>query len=165
MFNRRTNPAIMRISRLMLARSERPDPPVPATRSVREKYADVLEPAGGSRLQGPRAVRTSSLLGELLVLFRDDEAVKACRSHCANRRRRSRFGRWKTAGCAALSMARLFDVSGQCLVKRPRSEGLNKLCQGIKQRSYRGMRRGILWAYLGEGRTAGLRRSDGFVAG
>ncbi len=68
-------------------------------------------------LEGPRPVRPVKLLGENLVLFRDEEGrYGLIDRHCAHRGADLAFGRlWRMAGCAAPSMAGCSTSSGQCL--------------------------------------------------
>jgi hypothetical protein len=52
-------------------------------------------------LQGPRAVKPVKLLGENLVLFRDEDGrYGLIDRHCAHRGADLAFGGWKTAACA-----------------------------------------------------------------
>ncbi|MBV9461391.1 MAG: Rieske 2Fe-2S domain-containing protein, partial [Bradyrhizobium sp.] len=87
-------------------------------------------------LQGPRAVRPVKLLGENLVLFRDDSGrYGLIDRHCAHRGADLAFGRLETGGLRCAFHGWLFDVSGQFLETPAEPKG-SKLCQGIKQRAY-----------------------------
>ena len=116
-------------------------------------------------LQGPRPVRPVKLLGENLVLFRDEEGrYGLIDRHCAHRGADLAFGRLENGGLRCAFHGWLFDVSGQCL-ETPAEPKDSKLCQGIKQRSYPVVeKRGILWAYLGEGEPPAFPEIDCFVA-
>src|SRR6476620_6914125 len=57
-------------------------------------------------LQGPRPVKAVKLLGENLVLFRDEnDRYGLIDRHCAHRGADLAFGRSRMAACAARSMA------------------------------------------------------------
>jgi phenylpropionate dioxygenase-like ring-hydroxylating dioxygenase large terminal subunit len=98
-------------------------------------------------LEGPRPVRPVKLLGEDLVLFRDEQGhYGLIERHCAHRGADLAFGRLENGGlrCA-------FQGS--------------TLCQGIRQRAYPVVEKsGILWAYLGEGEPPAFPEIDCFVA-
>jgi nitrite reductase/ring-hydroxylating ferredoxin subunit len=116
-------------------------------------------------LQGPRPVRPVKLLGENLVLFRDEEGrYGLIDRHCAHRGADLAFGRLENGGLRCAFHGWLFDVSGQCL-ETPAEPKDSKLCQGIRQRAYPVVeKRGILWAYLGEGEPPAFPEIDCFVA-
>ena len=116
-------------------------------------------------LQGPRPVRPVKLLGENLVLFRDEEGrYGLIDRHCAHRGADLAFGRLENGGLRCAFHGWLFDVSGQCLETPAEPKG-SKLCQGIRQRSYPVVEKsGILWAYLGEGEPPAFPEIDCFVA-
>ncbi len=116
-------------------------------------------------LQGPRPVRPVKLLGENLVLFRDEEGrYGLIDRHCAHRGADLAFGRLENGGLRCAFHGWLFDVNGQCL-ETPAEPKDSKLCQGIKQRSYPVVEKsGILWAYLGEGEPPAFPEIDCFVA-
>jgi nitrite reductase/ring-hydroxylating ferredoxin subunit len=116
-------------------------------------------------LQGPRAVRPVKLLGENLVLFRDEQGrYGLIDRHCAHRGADLAFGRLENGGLRCAFHGWLFDVSGQCL-DTPAEPAGSKLCQGIKQRSYPVVEKsGILWAYLGDGEPPAFPEIDCFVA-
>src|ERR1700748_2327905 len=102
-------------------------------------------------LQGPRPVKAIKLLGENLVLFRDEQGrYGLIDRHCAHRGADPAFGRLKTGGLRCAFHGWLFDVSGQCLEPPAEPKG-STLCQGIKQRSYPVVETsGILWAYFSD---------------
>ena len=116
-------------------------------------------------LQGPRAVRPVKLLGENLVLFRDEQGrYGLIDRHCAHRGADLAFGRLENGGLRCAFHGWLFDASGQCLETPAEPKG-SKLCQGIKQRAYPVVEKsGILWAYLGEGEPPAFPEIDCFVA-
>ena len=110
-------------------------------------------------MQGPRPVKPVKLLGEDLVLFRDEQdRYGLIERHCAHRGADLAFGRLEHGGLRCAFHGWLFDVSGQCL-ETPAEPADSVLCKGIRQRAYPVVENsGILWAYLGEGDAAGLSR-------
>src|ERR1700745_3862546 len=87
-------------------------------------------------LQGPRAIRPVKLLGENLVLFRDEQGRYGPLDRPSARRGAAlAFGRLEQGGLRCAFHGWLFDVTGQCL-ETPAEPRDSKLCQGIKQRSY-----------------------------
>ena len=117
------------------------------------------------RLQGPRPVKPVKLLGEDLVLFRDEQdRYGLIERHCAHRGADLAFGRREHGGLRCAFHGWLFDVSGQCL-ETPAEPADSVLCKGIRQRAYPVVENsGILWAYLGEGTPPAFPEIDCFVA-
>src|ERR1700754_96894 len=67
-------------------------------------------------LQGPRPVKAVRLLGENLVLFRNEDGrYGLIERHCAHRGADLAFGRLENGGLRCAFHGWLFDVSGQCL--------------------------------------------------
>jgi phenylpropionate dioxygenase-like ring-hydroxylating dioxygenase large terminal subunit len=67
-------------------------------------------------LQRPRPVKAVTLLGEDLVLFRDEAGgYGLIERHCAHRGADLAFGRLENGGLRCAFHGWLFDVSGQCL--------------------------------------------------
>src|SRR5690242_18962765 len=116
-------------------------------------------------LQSDRAVRPVRLLGENLVLFRDEQGrYGLIERHCAHRGADLAFGRLENGGLRYAFHGWLFDVTGQCL-ETPAEPKYSKLCQGIRQRSYPVVERsGILWTFLGEGEPPAFPDIDCFIA-
>ena len=116
-------------------------------------------------LQGARPVRPVKLLGENLVLFRDEQGrYGLIDRHCAHRGADLAFGRLENGGLRCAFHGWLFDASGQCLETPAEPKG-SQLCKGIKQRAYPVVEKsGILWAYLGEGEPPAFPEIDCFVA-
>src|SRR5260370_14955771 len=87
-------------------------------------------------LQGQRPVKAIKLLGENLVLFRDEEdRYGLIERHCAHRGADLAFGRLEQGGLRCAFHGWLFHVSGQCLETPAEAEG-SALCKGIQPRSY-----------------------------
>ncbi len=116
-------------------------------------------------LQGPRPVKAVKLLGESLVLFRDEQGrYGLIERHCAHRGADLAFGRLEDGGLRCAFHGWLFDVSGQCL-ETPAEPKDSALCKNITQRAYPVIEKsGILWAYLGEGELPAFPEIDCFVA-
>ena len=116
-------------------------------------------------LQGPRPVKPVKLLGENLVLFRDEQGrYGLIDRHCAHRGADLAFGRLENGGLRCAFHGWLFDVDGQMPGDAGRAEGF-ALCKNITQRAYPVVEKsGILWAYLGEGEPPAFPEIDCFVA-
>jgi len=116
-------------------------------------------------LQGPRPIRPVKLLGEDLVMFRDQQGrYGLIDRHCAHRGADLSFGRLENGGLRCAFHGWLFDATGQCL-ETPAEPKDSKLCFGIKQRAYPVVEKsGILWAFLGEGEPPAFPELDCFVA-
>jgi len=116
-------------------------------------------------LEGPRPVRPVRLLGENLVLFRDEQGRYGLMDrHCAHRGADLAFGRLEHDGLRCAFHGWLFDTTGQC-IETPAEPAGSQLCKGIKQRSYPVVEKaGILWAYLGEGAPPAFPEIDALVA-
>src|SRR6478735_8954647 len=116
-------------------------------------------------LQGERPIRPVRLLGENLVLFRDETGrYGLIDRHCAHRGADLAFGRLEHGGLRCAFHGWLFDATGQC-IETPAEPKDSKLCQNIRQRSYPVVEKsGILWAWLGEGEPPAFPELDCFVA-
>jgi len=116
-------------------------------------------------LQGPRPVKALKLLGENLVLFRDEQGrYGLIDRHCAHRGADLAFGRLENGGLRCAFHGWLYDVSGQCL-ETPAEPKDSMLCKNVTQRAYPVKEKsGILWAYLGEGEPPAFPEIDCFVA-
>ncbi|MDO9563313.1 MAG: Rieske 2Fe-2S domain-containing protein, partial [Bradyrhizobium sp.] len=116
-------------------------------------------------LTGPRPVKPVKLLGEDLVLFRDEDGRHGLiERHCAHRGADLAFGRLENGGLRCAFHGWLFDVAGKCL-ETPAEPKDSPLCKNVTQRAYPVIeKRGILWAYLGEGEPPAFPEIDCFVA-
>ena len=108
-------------------------------------------------LAGNRPVKPVRLLGEDLVLFKDDKGrYGLIGRHCPHRGTDLAYGRLEDGGLRCAFHGWLFDVSGRCL-QTPAEPDDSNLCANIRQKSYPVVERsGILWAYLGARRAAGI---------
>jgi phenylpropionate dioxygenase-like ring-hydroxylating dioxygenase large terminal subunit len=116
-------------------------------------------------LEVERPVRPVRLLGENLVLFRDEKGRHGLLDrHCPHRGADLAFGRREDGGLRCSFHGWLFDVAGQCLETPAEPEG-SDFCSRITQHSYPVVERsGVLWAYMGPGEPPAFPSFDCFVA-
>jgi phthalate 4,5-dioxygenase oxygenase subunit len=116
-------------------------------------------------LDGPRAIKPIRLMGEDLVIFRDDQGRYGLLGRsCPHRGTDLAYGRLEDGGLRCAFHGWLFDVSGQCL-QTPAEPADSKLCTNIKQKAYPVVERsGILFAYMGPGEPPEFPHFDCFVA-
>ena len=116
-------------------------------------------------LAGERPVRPVRLLGENLVLFRDEQGRYGLLDrHCAHRGADLAFGRREHGGLRCSFHGWLFDAAGRCLETPAEPEG-STLCQRIRQPAYPVVEKsGILWAYMGTGAPPAFPALDCFTA-
>ena len=114
---------------------------------------------------GPRPVRQVRLLGEDLVLFRDEAGRYGLLDrHCAHRGTDLSFGRAEDGGLRCPFHGWLFDAHGACL-EQPAEPLGSSFCQTVRQKSYPCIEAsGIVFAFLGEGEPPGLPGFDCFTA-
>src|SRR5262245_21274061 len=112
-----------------------------------------------------RAVKPIKLLGENLVLFRDDKGRYGLVDRsCPHRGTDLAYGRLEDGGLRCAFHGWLFDVTGQCLQTPAEPEGSN-LCANIRQKAYPVVEKsGILFAYMGPGEPPAFPHFDCFVA-
>ncbi len=116
-------------------------------------------------LAGNRPLRPVRLLGESLVLFRDQEGRHGLIERaCAHRGTDLAFGRLEAGGLRCAFHGWLFDVTGRCLDTPAEPEG-SRLCGNIRQKAYPVVERsGILFAYMGAGEPPAFPHLDCFAA-
>lgn len=116
-------------------------------------------------LDDARPVRPIRLLGQDLVLFRDERGRYGLLDRdCPHRGADLAFGRLEHGGLRCAFHGWLFDVAGNCLETPAEPEG-SLLCTRIRQRSYPVEERsGILFAYLGPGEPPAFPDFDCFIA-
>ena len=116
-------------------------------------------------LLGNRPVKPVRLLGENLVLFRDEQGrYGLIERACPHRGTDLAFGRLEDGGLRCAFHGWLFDVTGQCLETPAEPEG-SRLCANIRQKAYPVVEKsGILFAYLGPGEPPEFPHFDCFVA-
>lgn len=134
----------------------------PAGRLLRRYWqpAALLE-----EFSGPHPVRPVRLLGQDLVLFRDEEGnFGLIDRDCPHRGADLAFGRPEDGGIRCPFHGWLFDTKGNCIETPAEPEG-SQLCKRIKQRAYPvEVRNGIIFGYLGEGEPPAFPALDCFVA-
>ena len=116
-------------------------------------------------LASNRPLKPVRLLGENLVIFRDDKGRYGLIGRsCPHRGTDLAYGRLEDGGLRCAFHGWLFDVTGQCLQTPAEPDGSN-LCANIRQKAYPVVERsGILFAYLGPGEPPALPHFDCFVA-
>jgi phthalate 4,5-dioxygenase oxygenase subunit len=116
-------------------------------------------------LAGNRPVKAVQLLGEHLVIFRDDQGRYGLIARaCPHRGTDLAYGRLEDGGLRCAFHGWLFDVHGRCL-ETPAEPPGSVLCQNIRQTAYPVVERsGILFAYLGPGEPPCFPHFDCFTA-
>jgi phthalate 4,5-dioxygenase oxygenase subunit len=116
-------------------------------------------------LSGNRPVKPVRLMGEDLVIFRDERGRYGLIARsCPHRGTDLAYGRLEDGGLRCAFHGWLFDVTGQCLQTPAEPEGSN-LCTNIRQKAYPVVERsGILFAYMGPGEPPAFPHFDCFVA-
>jgi len=137
-------------------------PGMPAGRLLRRYWQPV---ALVDEMQGPRPVKPVKVLGESLVLFKDEEGrYGLIERHCPHRGADLAYGRLEDGGLRCAFHGWLFDVRGQCLDTPAEPQG-SRMCESIRQRACPVVEKsGILFAYLGAGEPPAFPHFDCFVA-
>ncbi len=151
----------------MLSREEndaltRVGPGDPAGQVLRRYW----QPAAlSAELDSPRPVVPVTLLGERLVLFRNDSGELALIGrHCPHRGADLCFGRLEDNGLRCPFHGWHFDRTGQCVEQPGEPEG-SRMHENIRAVSYPVVERnGIVFAYMGPGDVPGLPALDCFSA-
>ena len=140
----------------------RAGPGTPGGRLLRNYWQPV---ALVEELEGKRPVRPVRLLGEDLVLFKDEAGRYGLLDRdCPHRGADLAYGRREDGGLRCAFHGWLFDVTGQCLQTPAEPEG-SKLAQRVRQKSYPVVEKsGMLFAWLGEGKPSAFPAFDCFVA-
>jgi phthalate 4,5-dioxygenase len=116
-------------------------------------------------LNGERPIKPIKLLGEDLVIFRDDKGRYGMLGRgCPHRGTDLAFGRLEGGGLRCAFHGWLFDVNGSCL-ETPAEPADSNMCKNIRQKAYPVVERsGILFAYMGPGEPPEFPKFDSFVA-
>ena len=116
-------------------------------------------------LNSNRPIKALRLLGEDLVLFRDEQGRYGLVGRsCPHRGTDLSFGRLENGGLRCAFHGWLFDVTGQCLETPAEPEG-SSLCANIRQIAYPVVEKsGILFAFMGPGEPPEFPHFDCFVA-
>ena len=140
----------------------RAGPGTPGGRLLRNYWQPV---ALVEELEGKRPVRPVRLLGEDLVLFKDEAGRYGLLDRdCPHRGADLAYGRREDGGLRCAFHGWLFDLTGQCLQTPAEPEG-SKLAQRVRQKSYPVVEKsGMLFAWLGEGKPSAFPAFDCFVA-
>src|ERR1700730_3922826 len=103
-------------------------------------------------LAGTRRVKPVRLLGEDLVLFRDEHGRYGLIGRsCPHRGTDLAYGRLEDGALRCAFHGWLFDVAGRCL-QTPAEPDDSNLCAQLRQKAYPVIEKsGILFAYLGPG--------------
>jgi hypothetical protein len=116
-------------------------------------------------LAGNRPIKAVRLMGEDLVLFRDERGRYGLVGRsCPHRGTDLAYGRLEDGGLRCAFHGWLFDVDGKCL-QTPAEPDDSNLCGQLRHKAYPVIERsGILFAYLGAGEPPALPQFDCFVA-
>ena len=116
-------------------------------------------------LETNRPARAIRLLGEELVLFKDEEGRYGLfHRHCCHRGADLAFGRLEDGGLRCPFHGWLFDVTGACLEQPAEPEG-SQFHRKVRQPAYPCVERnGIVWAYLGPGDPPNFPALDALTA-
>jgi hypothetical protein len=116
-------------------------------------------------LAGNRPIKALRLLGEDLVLFRDERGRYGLVGRsCPHRGTDLSYGRLEDGGLRCAFHGWLFDVSGKCL-QTPAEPADSNLCGQLHHKAYPVIERsGVLFAYMGPGEPPALPHFDCFVA-
>lgn len=143
-------------------RITRVGPGTPAGALLRMYWQPV---ALADELAGNRPVVPVRLLGQDLVLFRDENGQLGLLDRdCPHRGADLAFGRLENGGLRCAFHGWLFRADGQCL-ETPAEPAGSRMCERIRQRSYPVQEcNGMIFGYLGEGEPPALPEFDCFVA-
>lgn len=116
-------------------------------------------------LPDERPVKAVRLLGENLVLFREENGTYGLLERtCPHRGADLSYGRLEDGGLRCTFHGWLFDANGKCLEQPPEPIG-SRYFQKVQQVSYPcEERNGIIWTYMGPGRPPAFPDLDCFVA-
>ena len=137
-------------------------PGTPAGNLMRRYW---MPAALSDELIGKRPVVPVTLLGESLVLFRDQSgSLGLIDRHCPHRGSDLCYGRLEDNGLRCPFHGWHFDVNGQCL-EQPAEPGGSRMHENIKTTSYPVQElNGIIWAYMGPGEPPQMPGLDCFRA-
>ncbi len=118
-----------------------------------------------AELDGDRPTKAVELLGEKLVLFRDDAGRYGLMDRqCPHRGADLCYGRLEDGGLRCPFHGWLFDVTGQCLEQPAEPEG-STFYQRIRNTAYPCVEQnGIVFAYMGPGEPPAMPELDCLVA-
>ena len=116
-------------------------------------------------LDSERPIRPIRLMGEDLMIYRDDKGRYGLLGRsCPHRGTDLTYGRLEDGGLRCAFHGWLFDIEGKCLETPAEPEG-STMCRNIRQKAYPVVERnGILFAYMGSGAPPEFPHFDCFVA-
>jgi nitrite reductase/ring-hydroxylating ferredoxin subunit len=127
-------------------------PGTPAGKLLRNYWQPV---ALVDEMRGERPVKAVKLLGEDLVLFKNQTRYGLIDRHCAHRGADLAYGRLEDDGLRCAFHGWKFDAAGKCVETPAEPEG-SWLHEHIRTLAYPVVEKsGVLFAYLGEMRGAG----------
>lgn len=134
----------------------------PAGKLLRNYWQPV---ALTDELEGPRPCKAVRLMGEELVLFRDQRGrYGLLERQCPHRGADLAFGRLEDGGLRCAFHGWLFDAEGKCL-ETPAEPADSRMREHIRQKAYPlTVRSGIVFAYLGAGEPPAFPHFDCFTA-
>lgn len=137
-------------------------PGAPAGKLLRRYWQPL---ALADELAGERPLKAVKLLGQDMVLFRDESGQLGLLDRdCPHRGADLAFGRLESGGIRCAFHGWLFNVKGQC-VETPAEPENSKFHTTIQQGAYPVVERsGVIFAYLGEGEPPAFPDMDCFVA-
>lgn len=137
-------------------------PDAPAGKLLRRYWQPV---ALADELLGSRPLKAVKLLGQDMVLFRDESGELGLLDRdCPHRGADLAFGRLEDGGIRCAFHGWLFNVKGACL-ETPAEPANSKFHATIQQGAYPVVERaGVIFAYLGEGEPPAFPDMDCFVA-
>ncbi|NNE25175.1 MAG: aromatic ring-hydroxylating dioxygenase subunit alpha [Rhizobiales bacterium] len=137
-------------------------PDQPAGKLLRRYW---MPAALSEELIGKRPVVPVTLIGEKLVLFRDQSgALGLIGRHCPHRGTDLCYGRLENNGLRCPFHGWHFDVTGQCIEQPAEPEG-SRMHENIRTASYPVVEKnGIIWAYMGPGQAPAFSNLDCFRA-
>ncbi len=135
---------------------------MPAGRLMRLYWQPV---ALADELAGPRPVKAVRLMGQDLVLFRDEAGrLGLLDRDCPHRGADLAYGRREHGGLRCPFHGWLFDVEGKCL-QMPAEPPDSRYCERIRQGAYPVREKnGVIFAYLGVGAPPAFPDFDCFIA-
>src|SRR4029453_14398163 len=123
-------------------------PGTPAGALLRNYWQPV---ALAEELQAARAVKAVRVLGEDLVLFKNQGHYGLLERHCPHRGADLAYGRLEDGGLRCSFHGWLFDTNGNCLATPPHPERTPQW-EPLRRKAYPVSKKsGILFAYLGAG--------------
>lgn len=137
-------------------------PEAPAGKLLRRYWQPV---ALAEELNGTRPLKAVRLLGQDMVLFRDDSGELGLLDRdCPHRGADLAFGRLEDGGIRCAFHGWLFNIKGEC-VETPAEPANSKFHTTIQQGAYPVVERsGVIFAYLGQGEPPAFPDMDCFVA-